>query len=105
MSSFMSRTVWILVNAAGIGAFLLLASNFWIEPELADIPGASGGAFVGWFVYAVPIFVFFVLANIFWLAASWTRQRSQRLARTALTCAMLLCWWGAFLLDNAHHGI
>ena len=34
--------VWLAVNTFGAGAFLIVASTSWIEPELAHIPGAAG---------------------------------------------------------------
>jgi hypothetical protein len=38
------KAQWLAANAVGVIAFLLSASQFWIEPELKDEPGANGGA-------------------------------------------------------------
>ena len=58
------RSRWLAVNALGILVFLARASRFWIEPELAEMPGASGGAAFGWIAMAAPIFAIFFLANL-----------------------------------------
>jgi hypothetical protein len=93
----------VLANALGIGLFLLLASTFWIEPELADVPGANGGAAFGWIATAVPIGLAFIIADLCWFAALWSGTR--RIAALVLTAILLMCWAAAFVMDNMHHGI
>ena len=40
------RAWWGLANALGLTTFLAFASRAWIEPELANEPGASAGVTV-----------------------------------------------------------
>ncbi len=97
--------VWVLINLIGITVFLGMASYSWIEPEAADIPGASAGDALVWFIMVVPVLLIFVLCNFLWLALS-IRHRLYPLGGTiavsALTCG---CWVAAYLFDNAHHGM
>jgi hypothetical protein len=97
---------WILINLAGIGAFLLIASQYWVEPDIADIPGASIGNAFGWFLEAVPVFAIFVLANPIWMLSMLRGEPVSRWWRPLLLAgAMLACWTAAWYFDNAHHGI
>lgn len=68
--------VWLGLNGMVAIIFLWLTSSQWIEPELKDVPGASGG---GPFVFT--LFVLWVvgpisLLNLGWLG--WTARRSLR---------------------------
>jgi hypothetical protein len=58
------RWWWLAANIIGIAAFMASASRFWIEPELADVPGASIGNAISWTFEAAPIAVFFLLTNL-----------------------------------------
>ncbi|WP_431263338.1 hypothetical protein ACQ859_25685 [Roseateles chitinivorans] len=100
-------TTLIAVNLASAGFFILLSANCcWIEPELADVPGANGGAAFIWAVQAIPV------AALAWLFdasfAAWCCMR--RLCRGRWP-ANRWCWgvvpiWASTLLvDNLHHGI
>lgn len=96
--------VWLAVNAFGAGAFLIVASTSWIEPELAHIPGAGGGAAFVWFFTAVPLFFLFVLLNIGILL--WVRiiRGKQGLSpNSKFLWVSLLIWLIALALDNMHH--
>jgi apolipoprotein N-acyltransferase len=95
-----------LINMAGMILFLPIASSFWIEPELTDVPGASGGAAVGWAVFAAPVFLGFVLANILWLGlALWTDCPHRRAGPIIAVMLTLASWMAVYLFDNMHHGI
>ncbi|MEO6217941.1 MAG: hypothetical protein ABIO86_18070 [Sphingomonas sp.] len=48
----------------------MLASTSWIEPELANVPGANGGDTFVWFATAVPVLALFLIGNLDWLAVS-----------------------------------
>lgn len=97
--------VWLAANVIGIATFLYLASFFWIEPELADVPGASGGAFIGWALFAAPVALVFGIANLGWLMVTLFRLRRREWFPSICAMAMLAAWYGAYLFDNAHHGI
>ncbi|HWU95728.1 MAG TPA: hypothetical protein VN029_09015 [Sphingomonas sp.] len=97
--------IWLFANLAGIGAFLLVASQYWVEPEIADIPGASIGNAFGWFFEAMPLFAVFVLANPVWMLFMIRGEPVSRWWRPLLlVVAMLGCWDAAYFFDNAHHG-
>jgi hypothetical protein len=96
----------ILINLVGIGAFLRLASESWIEPELVEISGASGGAAFVWFLHAVPVLLIFTLGNAAWLFLALRRESASRRRQSAgLAALMLVLWLAAALFDNMHHGI
>lgn len=100
-----TSTKWIVANCIAMCVFLGIASQSWIEPELADIPGANAGAALIWAISALPIFAAFVLANLAWLAASLARRQEGRRWRPAATATLLMAVWaGVFLFDNLHHG-
>ncbi|WP_137861562.1 MULTISPECIES: hypothetical protein [unclassified Sphingomonas] len=92
----------LLANAAGIGLFLVLASQSWIEPELTDVPDASAGDALVWIVEAAPVFGAFALVNAIWLV--WAGGRGRWLS-VLLIAAILGCWALALLVDNASHGL
>lgn len=91
--------VWLGINAVVGVAFFFVSSNYWIEPELKDVPGASGG---GAFIFA--ILVLWVLApallciNVPWLAlAVWRGLRAgdwASLPVIALTGGVWVCLVG-----------
>ena len=94
---------WLVVNVVGIGIFLVVASHSWIEPELADIPGAGGGAPLVWALTALPIFAVFVLFNIGAVLWSFLAKRGLGPLRRAAIASVPL-WLVAFVVDGLHHG-
>jgi hypothetical protein len=98
-----STPAWLFANLAGAGAFLLVASQSWVEPELAQIPGAAGGSAVVWALSALPIFVGFVLLNLGVLVWVYLIRRGPwPIARVSFVA--LAVWLAAFVVDNMHHG-
>ena len=98
-------TLWLLANLLGMGLFLHLAVPTWIEPELANEPGASGGEFIVWGTSALPVFLLFMLAHFtFGLIAYRERENTGRWRGVLSVGVTLLCWIAVFLFDNAHHG-
>lgn len=98
--------LWVLANLGGMALFLYLAVQTWIEPELANEPGAGGGAFMVWGLSALPVFLVFLLAHV---GAGITADRHRRRSghwRGAIVAGITLAGWLAlFCYDNAHHGI
>jgi hypothetical protein len=97
--------VWLAANLLVAGAFLVVASHTWIEPELAEVPGASGGAGVVWFLTAVPVFAIATLLNLG--ALVWcciARLRRGAWPATWLSWLVVLVWVVALLFDNSRHG-
>ncbi|MBC9033098.1 hypothetical protein IAG41_11925 [Sphingomonas sp. JC676] len=93
------------INLAGIAAFLTAASRSWIEPELANVPGASvGDAFI-WFVMAAPVLALFLIGNLAWLAGSLRSDASSKRMSLLFGALILACWIAAYLFDNSRHGI
>ena len=92
------------INGFGAVAFLMVASRFWVEPELAGISGASGGAAIGWFFMAAPIFLVLVLFNIgvcIWAVIVCRKQGSWPLSN--LVWLSIPMWLFALVIDTWHH--
>jgi hypothetical protein len=100
------RTVWYLAaNVVGACAFLLIASRSWIEAELADIPGASGGQAFVWFISIAPILLLFVSLNVTtvcWAIVSRFRHGLWPLSK--LCWLSVPVWLCVVFVDSAHHG-
>jgi hypothetical protein len=97
--------IWLVSNLLAAGAFLLVASRTWIEPELAHVPGASGGAGVVWFMTAVPVFVIATLLNLAvfaWCCIARLRRRAWPV--TWPSWLVVLVWAAALVFDNSRHG-
>ena len=95
-----------LFNLFGIAVFLILASQCWVQSDLADVPGASGGAFAVWGGTALPIISGCLFLYLVWLLCELVyllRRKTWRLGWTFLSIPLL--WAIAFYYDNIHHGI
>jgi hypothetical protein len=86
--------------------FFALAVKTWIEPELANVPGASGGAFIVWGTTALPLFVLFVAANLLLSIKALRELISDKHRRGIIIVALtLVAWIAAFYFDHIHHGV
>jgi len=97
--------ILLFANLLFATAFLLVASRTWIEPELAHIPGASGGAGLVWFVTAVPVLAMATLLNLgvlLWCCVK--RARSGAWPATRVAWLIVLVWVSVLAFDNWHHG-
>jgi hypothetical protein len=98
-------------NVIGIVLFLSIASDCWIEPELANEPGASGGDAIVWGSTALPILAGFFLFDLVWLTVECVAYWSRKVWRLSLASLFLtfvvipLAWFIAAYVDNSHHGI
>jgi len=96
---------WLLANVVVAGAFLGVASFSWIEPELADYPGASGGAAVVWFMTAVPLLLVSGIGNLGVLAWGGVRRHRAGAWPFGVGAWLIpLIWLAVLLLDNSRHG-
>lgn len=68
--------VWLGLNAVVAIIFLWWTSSTWVEPELKDVPGASGGAPVVFTLVVLWVLGPMSLVNLGWL--TWTARRSLR---------------------------
>ncbi len=101
-----SMLAFLVTNVVGIAIFLLGASNFWVEPELANVPGANVGSAFGWIVFAAPIPVMFLLGGVVWTTVKISRADwADRISYFGLSLAVLALWATAYFFDNAHHGM
>lgn len=97
--------LWVAVNVVGIICFFDLAVRSWIEPELANEPGASGGTAFYWAVTALPVFLLFTIANLaLGLVAMRQLAHGQRTGLVAVT-VLLIAWLVSYYFDNLHHGV
>ncbi|NYT39151.1 hypothetical protein HZY97_00140 [Sphingomonas sp. R-74633] len=105
-TTFRTALAWLLVNLAGIGAFLALASQYWAEPQITDPSDPIIGEAIGWFLATAPILLLFGLANMIWLIISLRGEPLHRWWRPILLLALVYgCWQAGWLFDNAHHGV
>ena len=108
ISSFnaISRTrMFVLVNTIGSILYLVTASSSWVEPEVANIPGARGGGALVWFLFVVPIFLLFFLGNIgvfIWSCVQRYRRGAWFLSKWGLLVPLI--WLLAIVLDFSRHG-
>jgi hypothetical protein len=93
--------LYLALNVAVAIAYVRVASISWTEPEVRDIPGASGGAPLVWALTAVPIVLFALLANLGVLFWAWRARRLGAFGQ--LACGALILWVGAVMIDFAHH--
>ena len=95
-----------VANLIGMAVFLHFAVQTWIEPQLANEPGARGGEFIVWGVSALPDFVLFMLAHFgFAIAADHNRRRTGSWRGAIFLGTTFVCWLAFFFYDNAHHGV
>src|SRR4051812_27578442 len=98
--------VLLVLNGIGVITYLVFASHCWIEPELADFPGASGGAPIVWGLTALPLLLVFLVLDSIW--ASFLGVAYFRRTTTAIHPALLLVpitWGIAIYIDFSRHGI
>jgi len=99
------------LNSVGIVLYLVFAVPCWIEPELADVPGASGGAADVWGLTALPVLAGFVVINAGWLLAELAAVVTKKTWRFSVPLLRIplvvvpVAWALAVLLDFSHHGI
>lgn len=95
---------WLLFNLIALGAFILLASKAWLEPELKDVPGANGGAGVFWALTALPILLATFVTDLVWFGravAHAIAAKDRQPMWGALGCAAV--WMLAVVFDQFHH--
>lgn len=96
---------WLLANLIVATAYLGAASMSWVEPQLADFPGASGGSAFIWFLSAVPIFVIATLSNLGVLMWSFVVRLSRGTWPVMwVSWFIVLIWIATLLLDYSRHG-
>ena len=100
------RTItFLLLNGCGIAAYLFLASWTWIEPSLADMPGASDGAAFVWAFGAARVPCICFLIDVVWMALELNSpERAPRGFGLALLLVPVL-WVVAIYVDFSRHGI
>ncbi len=58
------------LNVIGVIVYLQFATQGWIEPEVANIPGAAGGGALLWGISALPTLLAFIVFDVLWLISS-----------------------------------
>lgn len=97
---------FLIANCIGVALYLYGASFGWVEPELQDVPGAAGGGAVVWGMFAIPVFLAFLLGNL--VSLCWVCLRRLRAGIWAVSAWGLLVlplWICAIWLDFSRHGI
>ena len=100
-----NAAILLAANLAATALFLVVASVSWVEPELKDVPGASGGAPIVWALTALPIFALALVLNLSVLAwAAWVRRREGAWPLGHIAWGSLLFWVAAIFIDSSRHG-
>jgi len=100
-----------LLNVIGVIVFLHFATQEWIEPELADVPGASGGDAMAWGVTALPTLLAFIVIDVMWVIYECVVYLTRKMWRLGLyflaipLAVVPLMWAIAVYVDNSPHGI
>jgi hypothetical protein len=101
-----TTAIWLAANVVGASVFLFVASSYsWVEPELAQYPGASGGMPIVWALSALPVFGAFLLLNVgAFLWACVARMKRGLWPFAWASWASVPIWLVALVVDNLHHG-
>jgi hypothetical protein len=92
------------INWMGAVIYLAVASQFWADPDLKEVPGASGSDPILWALEALPTLGLCLLGNIIWAIVELARQVLRR--RLMLNPAFVLIpviWLAAICIDFANH--
>lgn len=99
-------TTLLAANLFAIVVYLAVASLGWVEPELQEFPGATGGGAVVWFFFAVPVLLLSFLGNL--LCILWAVIRRYRTGYWYFLWwawpAVLSMWISAVAFDFSRHG-
>lgn len=98
---------WLFASFNLVGAllYILLAPVGWVEPEVADIPGAAGGGALIWFMFIAPVVLLSFAGNI--ISLCWSlyfrlKYKQWPIRKWGYLCLMVLplvIW-----IDFMHHG-
>lgn len=95
---------WIAVNAGGSLLYLIVASSCWTEPEVRDIPGASGGSPFVWVFFALPFpFLFFILNAGLVLRVCFVYDKTREWQLNLWYLVVPAMWAAVILLDFSQH--
>lgn len=96
----------LLINTIGVVAYLYFSPLGWVEPQVADIPGAVGGGAMLWGLTALPIFLLCQLINVgAGITSLISRMRWGDWTLSWPVWILVPIWIGAVAFDVSHHGI
>jgi hypothetical protein len=94
--------VWIGINGLIGFLFLWLSSREWIEPELKDFPGASGGAPIVFTLLVFELLGPLMILNLVWLGIMvWVGKRIGNRIATISLFALMTAGWICLVLFSA----
>lgn len=101
-----ATTTLISSNVVAVVIYLIAASVGWVEPEVADVPGAAGGGALVWFLLAVPVVLLSLLGNLGCLVLTIIHRYRKGQWRFFWWAwfAVLALWCMAVAFDFSRHG-
>jgi uncharacterized membrane protein YhaH (DUF805 family) len=101
MSSHVSAKLWVLLNLAGVVAYLWLASTLWVQPGEEGEPGGPGDAFY-WLFVLVPILGGSLAVNMIALAVI-VRRLANRGNKSGLFVWLAVAFLWLAVVAYDHH--
>lgn len=97
------RKTWIAANGVVAVLFQAFSSTQWLEPEVRDIPGASGGAPFVFMSAVIALLVPLLLLNLVWLLVviSGAKTKEDWLA-PSVTFGLMGVFWLVLIRFNAN---
>jgi hypothetical protein len=104
MKAALTSTLIVLNVSLAVGYLVIGSNAWWMEPELADVPGASGGGPFVWFVTSLWALGLLVLINgaagLFQLYM-YLKRKEGKFGWAVLLIPVL--WAATVIIDFSHH--
>ncbi len=92
-------SIWFLLNAIGMAAYLFFASTLWVRPGEEGTPGGPGDAFY-WLVYLAPVQAVFFILDAIALFIVVCRAIGGRKGTLILWLGVALLWTAVLAFDQ-----
>lgn len=97
---FRRAPIWMLINLAGMGVYLRLASEIWAVPGEEGLPGGPGDPFY-WFFVLLPFLFVYLTINLIALYAIIKRTRKTgNISSLCTWITVAVLWIATNTYDN-----